>query len=581
MTTTLPAPAGTKAYAAPKAGWIVRVTLPIKIALGTTLVVLLALIVIGWFALKSFKASLSDVLIAQQQALAAQIASDLDQKLWMRQRALAASATMVKPTDVASADAAQRYLDANTSLQELFDRSTFLFSTSGKIVAEHPYLPDRRGQDFSWREYFQRTVHERRSVVSAPFRTTKADANVVAMITAPVFDEQNKLIAIVAGSLGLSRPGLLRSIGSTVIGKTGYLYLLTQDGRLIMGPDPQRLMERAFAPGQNPLFERALAGFEGTGISIEANGKQSLTTFKHLASTGWIVAVVHPEQEAFASFNALIERLLSALPCACLIVLYMVWLVTRGLVTKMDRLVVQLQATNETIETQKTLLAKQANDSFQFFQEASHDFRQRLHAMQLLLHAVQKSDASESRILLSKMLYAVFDLQGYVRDFLEFARLKMVSVEPVIGTVCLQDIFQKLELGFEDIALDRHVQLVFRATDIRLRSDEKLLLRILENLISNACKFSRGKVLVAARKSKESIAIEVWDNGPGIPEKDRDLIFKSYYQSTPCRVKDDGVGLGLAIVMRLTTCLQYDVKVCSREGSLTAVRIIIPNSATA
>lgn len=102
--------------------------------------------------------------------------------------------------------------------------------------------------------------------------------------------------------------GILGNVAKTVIGKTGYLYIVTTDGKLIMHPDRARLSNPAFAPLANPLFDRALQGFEGTEQSITFNGRDALVSYKRVPSSNWIVAAVYPTSEAFLIVNDLRMR---------------------------------------------------------------------------------------------------------------------------------------------------------------------------------------------------------------------------------------------------------------------------------
>ena len=105
-----------------------------------------------------------------------------------------------------------------------------------------------------------------------------------------------------------------------------------------------------------------------------------------------------------------------------------------------------------------------------------------------------------------------------------------------------------------------------------------MLVRILENLVSNAIKFSRGRVLLSARRRPDGIQIDVRDQGPGIPSDYVGVVFDAFYQApgTPGQTPQ-GVGLGLAIVKRLADALGYRVEVHSRPGRGTLMRLVIPS----
>jgi diguanylate cyclase (GGDEF)-like protein/PAS domain S-box-containing protein len=306
-----------------------RSTLATRTSSATSVLFLIAIFAVGTAALYSFRTELMTLMIADQNTLIERVADNLDQKLLALQRALISSASDIHESDIASSDAAQRYLDRNTGLYASVDRSTFLFTAQGIELAERPYRPNRRGMDASFRPYMKATIASQRSVISEPFVTNVGDDNMVMVLTTPVFGKDGGLIAILTGSIGLTNPGMLGNIAKTAIGKTGYLFIVTADGKLIMHPDRTRLSQLAFAPGTNQLFDRALNGFEGTGESIGADGREAFVTYKRVPSSNWIVAAVYPKDEAFAAIHQLIWRLCAFLLAACVIVVACVWLLTR------------------------------------------------------------------------------------------------------------------------------------------------------------------------------------------------------------------------------------------------------------
>ena len=308
-----------------------RPSLATRTATATSILFLLAILVVGIASLHSFRTQLTNVLIAEQNTLVDRIADNVDQKLLALQRTLALSASEITERDISSFDAAQRYLDTNTGLYASIDRSVFLFDSEGILLAERPARANRRGDDASWRTYIRDTLRTRRPVISAPFISNTGDGNMVIVLTTPVFAKDGRFIAILTGSLGLTNPGMLGNVAKTVIGKTGYLYIVTADGKLIMHPDRARLSTLAFAPLANPLFDRALAGFEGTEESTDMSGRDALVSFKRVPSSNWLVAGVYPKDEAFLVVRDLIVRFIAVLLVACVIVLGAIWILTRVL----------------------------------------------------------------------------------------------------------------------------------------------------------------------------------------------------------------------------------------------------------
>jgi diguanylate cyclase (GGDEF)-like protein/PAS domain S-box-containing protein len=325
-----------------------RWKLATKTSTAISILFLSAIVAVGMASMRSFRGQLMNVLIEEQDNLVERIADNLDQRLLALQRALALSAIEITEADIASSDAAQRYLDANTGLYAAFDRSTFLFSAEGIVLAERPYRPNRRGSSASERAYIKDTIRTQQSVISEPFLSNVGDDNTVMVVTTPVFAKDGRMIAILTGSLGLTHPGMLGNIAKTEIGKTGYLYIVTADGKLIMHPDRTRLSQRAFAPRANPLFDRALSGFDGTEETVDSNGREALVSYKRVPSSNWIVAAVYPKDEAFVAVHDLVRRFVSFLLLACVLLVAAVWVLTRYLMRPLVSLTHHLAAYTTT-----------------------------------------------------------------------------------------------------------------------------------------------------------------------------------------------------------------------------------------
>ena len=169
-----------------------------------------------------------------------------------------------------------------------------------------------------------------------------------------------------------------------------------------------------------------------------------------------------------------------------------------------------------------------------------------------------------------------FRRANYITKVLDFARFDQSALNTERSVVPLQRIFQQLDLDFEDVAAARDVTLTVRTTAVVLLTDAPTLQRILDNLVSNAIKFSSGRVLVGARRRNGGIAIEVWDQGLGIPSAALPHIFKPFYQTSVALKGQEGVGLGLAVVKRLADGLEYKLTVRSQLGQGTVVNVLVP-----
>jgi signal transduction histidine kinase len=257
---------------------------------------------------------------------------------------------------------------------------------------------------------------------------------------------------------------------------------------------------------------------------------------------------------------------------------------------KVELLLMRLRESNERLSQANAELQVRRRETLQelearseYFTSASHDLRQRLHALKLLsAAAIDASGGGLGSRAGERLCGTVEDLEKYLNDILEFAKCEHVAQEPSLARVHLQDVFQALNLQFEDVADSQGVELRFRTTNVELVTDRTMLTRVLENLISNAIKFNRpeGSVLVAARPKGDRVSVEVWDQGIGIPASAQHEVFRSFHQLPYYSRRVEGVGLGLAIVDRLMHCLGYAREMRSVEGRGTVMKVVIPISAS-
>jgi diguanylate cyclase (GGDEF)-like protein/PAS domain S-box-containing protein len=303
-------------------------TLATRTSIVTSLLFLIAILAVGAASLVSLRSQLLTVVVEQQDTLVDRIADDLDQKLLALQNVMRQSAGEITVADVASPDAAQRYLESNTGLFASIDRSIFLFTEKGILLAERPFK-GRRGGDASWRPYIRDTIRTHEPVISDPFVSNVGDANMVVVLTMPVFAGDGRMIAILTGSLGLTHPNVLGSIAKTTLGRTGYLYIVTREGKLLMHPDRKRLGQVAFAPGSNAFFERALTGAEGTEEALDPDGRVALVSYQQVPSSKWIVGAARPKDEALQPITDLIRNFVALLLVAILVVVVAIWILTR------------------------------------------------------------------------------------------------------------------------------------------------------------------------------------------------------------------------------------------------------------
>jgi signal transduction histidine kinase len=204
-----------------------------------------------------------------------------------------------------------------------------------------------------------------------------------------------------------------------------------------------------------------------------------------------------------------------------------------------------------------------------FLAAASHDLRQPLHALSLLLSTLQaKTREPEATLLLSKIATSADSLDTLFKGLLDLSRLDAGSVTPESKPVALEPLLKRLENDFRPLAEAKGLEFARAATDAWTISDPEMLERLLRNLLDNAVKYTeRGRIEIRLEEEPERVRILVRDTGIGIDARHRERIFEEYYQiRNPERNRRQGIGLGLAIVKRMCDLLGHTIQVDSRAG---------------
>src|SRR6202011_3336510 len=141
------------------------------------------------------------------------------------------------------------------------------------------------------------------------------------------------------------------------------------------------------------------------------------------------------------------------------------------------------------------------------------------------------------------------------------------------------DLMRSLEIEYAPIARARGVKLAFVPCSLPVESDRLLLRRLLQNLISNAIKYTpHGRVLVGCRRRGQSLQIGVYDTGVGIPILKRGEIFKEFHRLEQGARIARGLGLGLSIVKRLAHVLDHGIAIDSNRSGGSFFSVTVPTA---
>ncbi|SDH31641.1 PAS domain-containing hybrid sensor histidine kinase/response regulator [Pseudomonas panipatensis] len=239
----------------------------------------------------------------------------------------------------------------------------------------------------------------------------------------------------------------------------------------------------------------------------------------------------------------------------------------------------ELVALNQQLCEARDAAEAANNSKDKYLAAASHDLLQPLNAARLLVDTLRERPlpAAEQQ-LVERTHQALEGAETLLTDLLEIARLDQSAIRPDLDNHHLDELLGPLASEFDGVARSSGLHLRVRIPRLAVRTDVRLLSRILRNFLSNACRYTeRGSVLLGGRRRGDKLRLEVWDSGRGIPADQLQAIFLEFNQLDVGRAAERrGVGLGLAIVDRIAGILGYRVDVRSVPGRGSVFSIEVP-----
>ena len=396
------------------------------------------------------------------------------------------------------------------------------------------------------------------------------------------------------------------------IGESGYAYVTDRQGRLIAHPDISLVLRNtdlsAHIPAPPPAGLRS-----GTNLRGEAVWR----TVEPIPATGWNVVVELPAAEANRPLVNTLVRGLTVTALGLLLAAVLALVLARQLVRPVQDLTTgarrigdgqlehriavegpqELQALaaqfndmaarlgqsyaglETTVRERTRELALSNQQMSRFIAAASHDLRQPLHALNLLVAQLQHTtDASQRRQLVARIDAALGGINQLFDGLLDISRLDAGGIEPDRRDFPIQWVLDRVQDTHADDARAQGTRLRVRPCGAWVRSDPALLERIVANLLGNALRHAQGRtVRVGCRRSGDELLLLVADNGPGIAPQQQPLIFNEFYQLAPAgAAPHKGLGLGLAIVQRLCKLLGHELRLRSMPGRGTRFGIRLP-----
>ncbi|GAB3532685.1 hybrid sensor histidine kinase/response regulator [Photobacterium alginatilyticum] len=230
----------------------------------------------------------------------------------------------------------------------------------------------------------------------------------------------------------------------------------------------------------------------------------------------------------------------------------------------------ELEQLNRQLVSATQQAEQQAHSKGRFLAAVSHDLMQPLNAARLfsssLTEVAKEEETTKLAHHIESALGAAEDLIG---DLLDVSRLEAGKLQVNVHPFPVRDVFSTLSAEFGALAQQQGIRFEVVNSNAVIVSDPKLLRRALQNFLTNAFRYNpNGKVVLGARRKQGQLTIEVWDNGPGIPQEKQAHIFDEFTRIERSGV-DHGLGLGLAIARGISRVLDHQLSLRSWPGQGT------------
>jgi len=253
-----------------------------------------------------------------------------------------------------------------------------------------------------------------------------------------------------------------------------------------------------------------------------------------------------------------------------------------------------LQQANETLEqrvAERTIALSQAkaeaeaanSSKTRFLAAASHDLMQPFNAMSLFTSMLNKKvRGSALEELAGNIRQSLTAAESLLSDLVEISRLDSNSQQININAFSVDELLKPLSNEFTLLAEQAGLSFHYVPCHLVINSDQRLLRRVIQNFLSNALNYCPqsaryGKIVLGVRRQQNNMVIEVWDNGPGIPQNQQQVIFKEFERLESTQDKS-GLGLGLAICERIAKLLKITISLKSTLDKGSCFSVTLPQS---
>ena len=304
-------------------------SLKTRVTVLTLIIFLISLWSVTYYAQRSLRDDMQQLLSDQQQSTAAFVAKSVNDEMSDRIKALEILAKRITSSMMKDPTRLQAMLEDRRADFSLFNNGIAAAGIDGSVIAEYPPLPGRLGANFAERDYIAGPLKQGKMTIGRPVmsKLMHAPAFVIGM---PILDPQGTVIGVLGGVTDLRMPNFLDNITQGHWGRTGVLLLASRQHRVVItASDKLRIMESFPPRGVTPIIDARADGKEDSTVLVDPRGVEVLSAAMSVPVANWFVAVSMPTEEAFAPIRDLERRLALAAAFATLLTGVLTWWVLK------------------------------------------------------------------------------------------------------------------------------------------------------------------------------------------------------------------------------------------------------------
>ena len=231
----------------------------------------------------------------------------------------------------------------------------------------------------------------------------------------------------------------------------------------------------------------------------------------------------------------------------------------------------------ETLTLERNRARKADESKSRFLAAASHDLRQPIHSINLLLEALKGTkNTSKRKSTEQKLARAVDSLSNLLNSLLDISKLDAGALKANKKTIQLEPLIEQVVERFQPEVHQQSLDLIVQTDSVSVKTDPDLQDRVIANILSNAIKFTHdGSITLRTQILKNKVTLSISDSGLGISEENLGRVFDEFFQEyNPERDRSKGIGLGLSICKRICDLLDHKLFLeSSKYGTTVSIEL--------